>query len=378
MPRKRKNELVAGLFVIVCVALGMGLVVWLGGADWFRPQAQIAYFWADLSRGAHQLEVGGQVKAGDVVVGKIISIELDLATKKVLYAVKIQREDMEIHEDGKAMVSAALVGGANLVILDKGTPGENLADRDNPVEIAKGVIETVSAAFDRQKKDSVIAKVHRILEDLQRGLASAKESLAIVRLQMNAEDKEAMLHRLLETIKHIQAIAADAKPKLAETLGDARKVAAKIKELTDRDVVDILAKLREANTKILKMTENFRAVSEEAKQIVTVNRSSIDEMIDNMTVLSATLKATSTELRRNPWRLLYKPDEKELASQNLFDAARAFSAGATELDQALTKLKAVDPKVASGEAVKAVHDHLKRTFTRFKNAEDALWKEFRK
>ena len=81
---------------------------------------------------------------------------------------------------------------------------------------------------------------------------------------------------------------------------------------------------------------------------------------------------------RNPWRLIHKPEEPEIRSQNIHDAARAFSNGAEQLDQALAKLKAVDPKTVAPEQIKKIQDHLRKTFENFSKAEQALWKEFTK
>jgi len=123
-------------------------------------------------------------------------------------------------------------------------------------------------------------------------------------------------------------------------------------------------------------------VSEQTKEIVTVNRDNIDETLDNLTQVSVDLKSAAKEIRRNPWRLLYEPEEKELRSQNLYDAVRAFSNGAEQLDQAITKLrrleqiKSDDP--AFQETTEKIHKGLNEVFSKFSKAEEALWKELQK
>ena len=70
-------------------------------------------------------------------------------------------------------------------------------------------------------------------------------------------------------------------------------------------------------------------------------------------------------------------------SQNVHDAARAFSNGASQLDQALAKLKglaASHPKgvPANDPQLKKIAEQIKETFEKFTDAEKALWKELLK
>jgi ABC-type transporter Mla subunit MlaD len=155
-----------------------------------------------------------------------------------------------------------------------------------------------------------------------------------------------------------------------------------IEAYTRKDLGEILASLREANTRILKIAGDFSTVSEQAKQIVATNRDNIDEAMDNLAAVSINLKAASEEIRRNPWRLLYNPDRKELRSQNLYAAVRSFSDGAAQLDQAIAKLHALkEVQSDTPEYAKARQDILKsltETFDKFHKAEDGLWKELQK
>jgi methyl-accepting chemotaxis protein len=177
-------------------------------------------------------------------------------------------------------------------------------------------------------------------------------------------------------------MTADARPKLSDTLTAVRDTAQQIRKYTKEDVADLLAKLREVNTEILKIAKDFASVSSEVKEVVLLHRGNVDEMIDNMALVSANLKATSKEIRRNPWRLLYKPDEKELHSQNIYEAARAFVNGAEQLDQAVAKMtglaKAHPEGIPSDDpTLLKVRAHLEETFGKFSKAEQALWKELR-
>jgi len=148
-----------------------------------------------------------------------------------------------------------------------------------------------------------------------------------------------------------------------------------------KDLGEIIVKIREISTSILKTANNFDVSSTQLRQILIVNRSNIDEMLDNMVAVSANLSATSKEIRRNPWRLFYKPDDKKMNSINIYDAARSFDDGATRLQMAVAKLQSVmelapdDPDTV--KEIKEVRANLMEAFKKFQKVEDALWKELR-
>ena len=166
---------------------------------------------------------------------------------------------------------------------------------------------------------------------------------------------------------------------LKETMSNLASTSENIDGYVKKDLGELLVKIREIANSVLKAANNLSVSSERIKQLLVVNYDNIDEMIDNMVLVSANLKATSTEIRRNPWRLFYKPDEKKMRSTNIYDAARAFDEGAQQLDIAVGKLKAIkqlDPKdPATIEEVQRLRKHLLETFKNFQKVEDALWKE---
>ncbi len=268
MPAKPHSELKAGLFVIVSFVVLMAVVLWLGAADIFKPVPHEAVFFVSESAGSVGLKVGSVVQVNDTACGKIVDIRFSPAKGKTLYFAEINRPDIKIHSDGKAMVPGGLVGDMPLVITSRGTPSKPPADEDHPIEIAGLLSKTMS---------------------------------------------------------------------------------------------------------------NIEAMSQQIRNMVNANQDNVNEILDNFTQASADLKSGIKEIRRNPWRLLCKHQKDELRSQNIYDAARAFSEGAAELDQAVAKmvtLVKMYPKRLPDDdpQMQRVRKHLDDVFKRFTEAEDALWK----
>ena len=422
MAKKTHNELIAGLFVLLCVAALMGIVLWLGASDLFRKTHQRAAFYASESSGDLGLKAGNAVQVGDRAIGKISEIR-SAEGGRSLYIVDIEAPDVKVHADGSARVSLGLVGEGRLVVTSRGSDSKPLADESNPVAISGGlnqamadlsqmvdrlkpIVEVAVREMDATRDASVLARVHQVMDYLKSAAgniagqtdAKVKDSLAAkvhvsaddvnritgsVAGQVNASNTAGMLAKILRSADDINAITADAKPKLEVTLTAVRNTAQQVESISKKDVMEILAGLRKANSDVLKISGNFVEVSEQAKSMLVMNRDRIDEMIDDMGQVAENLKSTSKDVHRNPWRLLYKPDKEELRSQNIYDAARAFAGGAEQLDSAITKLRALSREKpgaipANDPELLKVRKQIEETFGNFTKAEQALWKEVAK
>ena len=87
------------------------------------------------------------------------------------------------------------------------------------------------------------------------------------------------------------------------------------------------------------------------------------------------LKFATAEIRRSPWRLLYKPRPGEVANLNLFDAARDFAEGANNMSDAATALRdALKDPQANPDMIKKLVGQLDESFGKFQKVEDELWK----
>jgi hypothetical protein len=106
----------------------------------------------------------------------------------------------------------------------------------------------------------------------------------------------------------------------------------------------------------------------------------VDRIIGNISEVSTNLKLTSREVRRAPWKLLYKPSEKEAKVQAIVDSAGAFAAGAERLDSTSMRLQrlveAPDEKL-DRERIEQVLSELQTSFQQFQSAEQKFWDELR-
>ena len=402
--RKRRNELAAGAFVTITLALTAGTVVWLGISRLWAPVYQQAVFFADESAGSLGLARGNVVQVNDAPVGRIDDIRFDAPTGRTLYIAQIDQPGIWVHSDGQARVVTGLVGDSRLVITDRGGSA-GLADEANPLRAtggmdqamqdiagAAGKLRGVADVLAAQIRDGADGNLLSDVQALARRLAGASAELetmmASLRPQMDADRPGSLMGEVRATAANASAMTAELRRQtniedadsilshVRQTTSAAADTAVQLRQYTREDLGALLADVRRLNSELLTSARNLSALTATGRDMLARNRDGLTETMDNLTRVSSELKAASKEIRRSPWRLLYKPKGRELDSQNLYDAARAFADGAEQLDQALAKLSGL-PTTTTGDdpQVQQVRSGIEQAFGRFNQAEQALWKE---
>ena len=119
---------------------------------------------------------------------------------------------------------------------------------------------------------------------------------------------------------------------------------------------------------------NAKDLSAGARSVIVGNRSRLDAIVASIKTTGDNLKAASSEIRRSPWRLLYKPGKGEMANLNLYDSARQFAEGANDMNDAATALRdALASKDVDGKQLQALVDKLDKSFSGFQKVEAQLW-----
>jgi ABC-type transporter Mla subunit MlaD len=294
-------------------------------------------------------------------VNAMIATEFDPSGEEALLA-KIHRIVTNI-EDATQVISAIAA------TLEPETKAED--DRSMIVRIREstGNIQAATANLRQQTEDregTIVGDVSAISSNLKRETDPAVEG--------------SMLGKVHKVVDDVKTITGKAEPNVDRLLTSAANTAEQIEQYSKKEIAEIFETLRKANDRILTIANDFAEVSDATKKIIVLNRGNIDRMIDNMAQVSESLKATANELRRNPWRLLHKPEQGEMPSYDLLSAASAYSAGASSLDQAMAKMQALDPDVIgpNDPQIQEIREHLAESFRRFKKAEDVLWEELQK
>ena len=84
---------------------------------------------------------------------------------------------------------------------------------------------------------------------------------------------------------------------------------------------------------------NTRDITNTARNVISGNRGKLENIILGLKATSDNLKGASAEIGRSPWRVLYRPGPGEMDNLELYDAARQFADGASNVNDAATSLQ---------------------------------------
>jgi len=145
-----------------------------------------------------------------------------------------------------------------------------------------------------------------------------------------------------------------------------------------KDIPAITEQLQQTIAKANSALDTAESAMKKLKELGEDER--VDRIISNIAEVSVNLKLTSQEVRRAPWRIFYKPSEKESKIQTLVDSARAFAAGAERLDSTalrLQNLMATPDEKIDQDQIKWMFSELDTSFQQFQKAEKKFWDELK-
>ncbi len=428
-----------GLAVLVMAAVLIATTLWIGRGLFQRLETIVVLFPTDMPLPV--LDVGSQVIYGTQRIGKVVAISLESApdgddspvarvTARVNPAADL-RADCTI-----SAVGPPLGGPGTLEVTRRGHAAARLADAGPIYGSAGGIaaqLSRVTAEFDSANPESLLAQIKAQLDPgqpaslttkLAASLDHLQAAMAHVELQTDPAEQAAIMAKLHTILDNVNRLTASLKDQ-AEVGGDAT-IAARLNdalELVNRSLADLAdmigenrmlihdaltdvagtartvhtgiaqplaAELDPANeagvrailhgtTQRLDRTlADIESVAATARRTTLLNGERIDQIIANVKETSEHLKGASKDIRRQPWRLLYKPTEREQQQLDVFDAAREFTEAAARLDDALQRLERIEQLEAEGvdvddSALDDVTEVLRATLERFREAEEHFW-----
>jgi ABC-type transporter Mla subunit MlaD len=206
--------------------------------------------------------------------------------------------------------------------------------------------------------DSVEAAAAGLDESMQSANATVEEVRADVRL-------------ISELVKRNTGLIDDAIANLKIMTEDGVAITHRFKDETLSKVDDALDAGMIA---ITDMSQILRTIDFE----VAASLPSVRSFLQDVLVASGEMKLATIEIRRSPWRILYKPSPGELGNENLFAAARDFTIAASEVRVAAQSFQSVMEQFPKSleqdpELQAAVERFLAESLKRLENAQSRLF-----
>ncbi len=371
-----KNALKAGLFIVLCILLGVGILIGIRGTgQLFNPMRDITVAF-DLGENLGGLKVGDQVRVNGVQQGRVKDIRFVEPDKDAVasrFEVDFTLPTVyDLRKDAMIEVEQGLTGTSNLNVNAFGT-GEPVKSGD--------VLDGQGGALAR-----VMQRAPQVVDTLDATLADARGAINDVRNQVPH-----IVKRYDSTMQRADEALTEARDIFGDTKTDIRGTMANLNAATGTFKDKLPTIFEKADTFLTKTTEtvegargtladirvaaaNTKDATGEAKSLLIRNRSRFDNMIASLRNTSTNLENASSEIRRSPWRLLYQPKADELSNLNIYDSAREFAQAATNLNDAASAVRdaSQDPSITADE-MKQLLGALDASFAKYKDVESKLW-----
>jgi phospholipid/cholesterol/gamma-HCH transport system substrate-binding protein len=376
---KERNAFKAGLFIIISVALIIAIIIGIEGIDNLLQPSQKRTVVFKLTDNLGGLGEGDEVRVGGVRVGKIKKIEphdgADGQEPRLNVTISIPG-NYKLREGTHIAIETSVTGASNLNISDLGQGPE--LDPDASLVGHPSTINELLAMGPHLKQilgktgpaiDSATATIKQIQSKID---TAYKEYTELTDSGTKAMDEVALLFGdtrpdFRGTLKNLNASTANLKEKLPGILDSISASMTKVQTTLDQATA--------AMEDIKASAANTKQLTASARGVLTGNRSKFDGMIASMKTASDNLKNATAEIRRSPWRLLYKPNQGELENLVLFDSAREFAEGANDLNDAVSALRdAIHTADTPPEELQKKLEQLEQVFGKFNTVEQKLWK----
>ncbi len=375
----RRSDLRAGLFILLSLGLTFGAVVAIKGVRtvFVHQTTRKARFTLKDNLGG--LRLGDDVRLGGYKVGTVdgITIEGLSSGQEPHILVRFTLPEMyPLAADAHLSIESSLTGTTVLNFDSLGSGPVLMADQElvgNPSGFSSVLSELGDAAPDVR---SIVAMIRSsTLPKIDAAAAQAPETLAAFR---------GTAARATAAADQFGSVFGDTKSDVRGTMANLHQITdtarARLPGLLDRaqalivQATDTIADARTAMADVRATAANANQLTASARDVVVDNRSKFDGVVAQLKTTGDNLAEATAEIRRNPWRLLYKPGPGEMDNLTLYDAARQFSEGANHVDDAALALRdALQNPSVDKDQVRLLVERLGDATAHFNGVEQKLW-----
>lgn len=397
-----RNALKAGLFIIASLGLILAVIFSIRGVGQLLDRQRHLIVTFDLADDIGGLRIGDEVRIGGYMVGMVKNITLDTGqTTPHLQVLIGLPARYEIHTNADVRIQSSVTGVSVLNFESLGTGA--LLDNNGSIrgqastltQLAAMVsdvtprFKSIAANLEQATSrfaSSTLDKTETTIDKIAT-LADEGSALAVLAgKQINPDLPATIGHAARGMMQEIEDVIGQSKGDLRTSIANIaaatdalRQKTPEILEHFDQLLASVQKTVDGVNASlddIQKTVVNTRELTAAARELLTSNRSRIDNMIIALRKTGDNLKNASAEIRRSPWRLLYKPAAGEMANLNLFDSARAFAEGAGELSDATQALRdALQSGQIDPNQLKTMLEQLDHSFNQFNTVENKLWQQ---
>lgn len=410
LSERQRNNVKAGVFVSVAIALGLGVVIVLTGAlEKFRRSTKTYTVVFDVASGVPNLKRGSEVRVGGLRMGAVTKITPRLVPgSKTLKDIEVEfnlDDQAQLFTDAQIFVSAPLIGSEGWLDIPNVGMSNQEATSGIPGATSAGFLTTLLGGDNKAKTETIVnnvvefsdflanvpveydTKVVPIIDDVKATTGDVRSIASDLRTNKwptwSGKVDEIMTwaaslqDRVNGAIDEGTGLLTDARGVIGENRESIKSAVANVDDITKRVKNETMEKVHQLLDSGQQGVDSAVATLRNLQVDYDGWSTELGETLGNATIASQQLKLATIEVRRSPWKLLYRPTADELQHELLYESARSFAVAASDVKAAAASVqRALDSNNAStlrdADAFKRLQQNLMDSLTRYEKAQQQM------
>jgi len=378
-----RAEIKAGILIVVALVI-LGVMIYLVSniGEMITVKKPLIVRFSQVGG----INKGAPVRYAGVKVGHVVDIRTYVEPGKshVDLICRIHK-DLTITKNDLAIIGTQLTGDVWVDISPgEGEPlaeGEPLIGKPGytPIEIQAKLVRTIKGLEEFITEER--PRISEAISDIQKTAKSLSETSRKMKEYVQ-NDLKAILASAGETVEKAKTILEESEEPLKGTLQNLEASSEQAKEIVSgnrQKIEGVIESLQKTSENIKRASETFDRVASRALSVIESNRADIRQTVLHLRDIAANFKMASEDLRRNPWKLTYRPSKRERKDLETYELAVEVSRSASEVDSALRKIEAIAEsselkKEEKPENLAKALEELQGILEGLKKSEQALYK----
>jgi phospholipid/cholesterol/gamma-HCH transport system substrate-binding protein len=292
-----KEEIKAGVIIVVSFLILSGSVILIGGTQFFE---KLDTYYVKVMNAAG-IEEGAPVKLGGVRVGKVLKVMLPAAPGQPVTIVIGVKKGTELYKGTKASIAqVGFVGDLYLLLSLGKTPGERYRVGDtipSEEQIQFGVLmarlDTISQSVDGLLKD-----VHALFSDENRNEIKSILKNTNTAIVTGTSDIDKVATALRGTTAKLEKVLAEVESLVGDNKAEVGRLITRA-----REGIEKAGKMIEAIETTAKSVDHTMKT---ADRTIDQQSQNIADLLDNLNRTTDDLRDVLQEVKSKPWSVVYK------------------------------------------------------------------------
>ncbi|MEE2819721.1 MAG: hypothetical protein VX615_03820 [Planctomycetota bacterium] len=383
---KRQNNIRAGVFVTISIFVGFVVFSILTNA-WDRMFKSVSSYVVvfPVEEGVGALASGSPVRLGGVIIGSVTDVTPIVNDGEPTTNIEIRfqvEQDFHLYDNATIFAKSGLLGSTSwLSIVNVGS-----GTQANESIALSGTTQSMVTQLLGDDAEINISKSLDALRRLSEALAVEDGAIGALLGSEDAAALKSAIHSARASLSSIETITEMTETQWEEwqasvsiLLEDAKQLPAEVKatlnsvqETIQQIQSDVLQNAELTMESLNSTMQNLEVMSGEFKTSSPRWSNDVSTTLRNFKNISTRAKVAIDEISASPWRLLYRPTDREVAYEQLNAASWNLLSSLQELSDVTSEMESLSKSSAAPEEAQELAELLRESVVRFDQARGAM------